>query len=293
MTTDISRRTLLRGMAASAVVLPLGGVLGACSTTADGGGSTDLLARGKKQGYLRIAIANEPPYTKVNSDGTVTGCEPDVFAAVIKRMGIPKIQGTTTPYDSMIPGLKANRWDAVTAGLFMKESRCAEVNYAEPVIVSTESFGVKKGNPKGILTIADVKKNTSLKIAVLPGAFEFGILQTAKVSSDQIVKVKDSRSGLEALKAGRADAYLLPTLSLQDLTKTDNSFEVTDPVKDAPKTGSSAAFRKSDTKFQKAYNVELAKFKATSEFASILKKWGFDPEAAKGVTTAELCKNPG
>ena len=53
------------------------------------------------------------------------------------------------------------------------------------------------------------------------------------------------------------------------------------------------AFRKSDTAFQKAYNAELAKFKQTSEFATILKKWGFDPEAAKGVTAAELCKNPG
>ena len=53
-----------------------------------------------------------------------------------------------TPYASMIPGLNANRWDAITAGLFMKQSRCGQVSYSEPVIVSTESFAVPKGTPR-------------------------------------------------------------------------------------------------------------------------------------------------
>lgn len=301
MTQELTRRTLLRGVGAAAIIVPTTAWLSGCSTVAKpapagGGGSaaaTDLLAQGKKQGYLRVGIANEPPYTKVTADGKVTGCEPDVFRAVVKAMGIPDIQGIITPYDAMIPGLKANRWDAITAGLFMKQSRCAEVAYSEPVIVSTESFGVKPGNPKHITTVASVLANPKLKIVVLPGGFEEGILKTAKVPDSQMVRINDNRSGVEAVVTGRADAFFLPTLSLRALNEKDKGFEVTPPVKDAPRTGSGAAFRPADKSFLEEYNKQLAKLKATSEFATILDKWGFDPKAVEGVTTAELCKNPG
>jgi polar amino acid transport system substrate-binding protein len=295
MTNGLSRRTLLRGVGAAAAV-PLAGWLSGCSRTAipgSSGAGQDLLGSAKKQGYLRVAIANEPPYTKVNTDGTVTGAEPDVLRAVCKRLGIGDVQGVITPYGSMIPGLKANRWDVIAAGLFMKQSRCAEVKYSEPVIVSTESFAVKSGNSKNITTVAGVLANPQLKIAILPGGFEEGILKTAKVPDAQMVKVDDGRSGIEALRAGRADAFFLPTLSLNALRSNSTDFDVTPSVNDAPRTGSGAAFRTNDKAFVDAYNKELAAFKDTPEFASILEKWGFDAAAAKSVTSAELCKNPG
>lgn len=293
MTNDFSRRSVLRVLGIAAVAVPVGALMSACSTVdTPGAASQDLLATAKKQGYLRVAIANEPPYTQVNTDGTVTGAEPDVFRAVCQRLGIPDIQGVVTPYASMIPGLNANRWDAITAGLFMKQSRCGQVLYSEPVIVSTESFAVLPGNPKHILKIADIVANHNLNIAVLPGAFEEGILKTANVPDGQRVKVTDGRSGVEAVMAGRADGFLLPTLSLQALRKNDTGFDVTPPIEDAPKTGSGAAFRKSDEAFLTAYNKELKAFEDTPEFAAILTKWGFDTAAAKSTTTAELCKNP-
>lgn len=305
MTPEITRRAMLRGVGYAALAIPAGTFLAACgsnnaptagATGATSGGSdlgADLLSRAKKQGYIRVAIANEPPYTKVEADGTVTGCEPDVCRAVCKKMGIDDIQGIITPYNGMIPGLQANRWDAITAGLFMKESRCAQVLYSEPVIVSTESFGVPQGNPKHILTVKDVLDNKNLKIVVLPGGFEEGILQTAKVPDSQLVRINDNRSGVEAVLAGRADAFMLPTLSLKALAETEKGLEVTPPVSDAPKTGSGAAFRKDDKAFVDEYNKNLTTLKDSPEFAQILDKWGFDPAVVKGVTTAELCKNPG
>lgn len=285
------------GVAAAGLLLAVS--ITSCSATTPGSGAgttsaaADTLALGKKQGYLRVAIANEPPYTKVNADGSLHGASPDVLRAVLKTMGIAEIQGIVTPYDAMIPGLNANRWDVIAAGLFMKQSRCAAVAYSEPVIVSTESFGTPVGNPKGIKTIADVLANPALKIAVLSGGFEEGILKNAKVPSGQQVLVKDSRSGMEAVTANRADAFLLPTLSLKSLVKQDASIAVTAPISDAPRTGSGAAFRKGDTKLLAEYNTHLATFKASQAYTDLMVKYGFDPTAAKGVTAAELCKNAG
>jgi polar amino acid transport system substrate-binding protein len=299
MPLHVSRRTLIRSTGLVAVTASLA----ACGETEDpargggGGGSAspgeDLLAKAKKQGYLTVAIANEPPYTKVEPDGKVTGAEPEIFRAVVKAMGIKEIQGTTVGYDAMIPGLKAGRFDAITAGLFMKKSRCAEIDYSEPTVVSTESFGVKKGNPKKILTAADVLKNKGLKIAVIGGGFEEGILKEKGVSKDQLVQVKDGRSGVAMVKSGRVDAYFLPTLSLNDLAKTDNAIEVTPPVKDVPNTGAGSGFRKGDKAFVDKYNAELKKYKETPEFAALMKKWGFDAEASRKATKAELCATEG
>jgi len=290
-TSDWTRRDVLRRAAAAGAVA-IGGptLLSACGGGEPRGG--DTLSVGRQQGFLRVAIANEPPYTKVNPDGTVTGVEPDIARAVLKNLGIKELQGIVAPYDQMIPGLQASRWDMVTAGLFMKQSRCAEVLYSEPTIVSTESFGVLKGNPKNLTTVASVKQ-TGAKVAVLGGAFEEGILKDADVPSNQMVQVRDNRSGIETVKAGRADAFFLPTLSLNDLLEGDNSMEVTPPVEDAPTTGAGHAFRKTDDELHSAYNKELAKLKASEEFAKISKKWGFDPSAVEGVTTEELCKTPG
>ncbi|MBT2547774.1 ectoine/hydroxyectoine ABC transporter substrate-binding protein EhuB [Arthrobacter sp. ISL-65] len=297
MTVNISRRNLLRGAGVAAFGATVAGWATGCSSVPVGGpatgASSNLLETAKSQGFLRVGIANEPPYTQVSTDGKVTGCEPDVLRAVCKRLGINDVQGVITPYESMIPGLNANRWDVIAAGLFMKESRCGQVLYSEPVIVSTESFATPKGNPKGILTVADILADKSLKVAVLPGGFEEGVLKTANVPASQQVKINDGRSGLEALKASRADAFMLPTLSLTALAKDDASFDVTKPVDDAPRTGSGAAFRKSDAAFHEAYNKELAAFKKTPEFAAILTKWGFDATVVEGVTAQELCQTAG
>lgn len=297
MTGNISRRNILRGAGVAVLGASVAGWATGCSSVAAGGpasgAASNLLELAKTQGFIRVGIANEPPYTQVDADGTVTGCEPDVLRAVCKRLGIDEVQGIITPYESMIPGLNANRWDVIAAGLFMKESRCAQVLYSEPVIVSTESFATPKGNPKGITSVAAILADPTLRIAVLPGGFEEGVLKTANVPASQQVKINDGRSGLEALKANRADAFMLPTLSLQALAADDSSFDISEPLDDAPRTGSGAAFRQADSAFHEAYNKELEAFKATPEFAGILTKWGFDASVVEGVTAQELCKTAG
>lgn len=292
VTGNWTRRDLFRRAGAAGAVVIGGPVLLSACGDGEGRGS-NTLQQGREQGFLRTGIANEPPYTEVTAGGDVTGVEPDIAKAVLKKLGIDKLQGIVTPYDQMIPGLQAGRWDMVTAGLFMKKSRCAEVLYSEPTIVSTESFGVKAGNPENITSVASVKKNSGVKVAVLGGAFEEGILQDAGVPSNQTVQVRDGRSGIEAVKAGRADAFFLPTLSLNELIGNDKSMEVTDPVEDAPVTGAGHAFRKNDTEMHTEYNKALKELKDTDEYANILDKWGFDADSVEGVTTEQLCKTEG
>ncbi|MCI1672891.1 MAG: ectoine/hydroxyectoine ABC transporter substrate-binding protein EhuB [Bifidobacterium tibiigranuli] len=292
-TTKISKRMMTAGAVAISCLIVFAGC-GSSSSNGSGASSSGGLSveSAEKKGYLNIAIGNEPPYTKLSDDGTVTGAEPDVVRAVAKSMGIKSVKGTVSSYDGMIPGLNANRWDVVAAGLFMKQSRCSQVIYTSPVVVSTEAFAVKAGNPKQLTTIAAIQKNPSLKVAVLNGGFEEGILKTKNIPDSQKVVVKDPTSGLETVTSGRADAFLLPELSLKNLT-LPSGLEVTAKIEDAPKTGSGAAFSKKNAAFAKEYNTALEKFKKTDEFKKILDKWGFDADAARSATVEELCKVEG
>ncbi len=66
----------------------------------------------KAQGFARIAIANEPPFTAVKADGTVSGAAPDVARAVFKKLGVNDVVASISRiwrHDSRPPGWAARR----------------------------------------------------------------------------------------------------------------------------------------------------------------------------------------
>lgn len=288
---------MLRTCAAGVAALGGGALLGACTTTEPGTGTpggANLTQRVEQGQPVRIAIANEPPYTQLQPNGEITGVAPDVAKAVLQRMGVTNVNGITTDYDSMIPGLDAGRWDIVAAGLFMDKSRCAKVLYTTPDIVSTESFALPPGNPKNIKTFGDVKNNPDITIAALAGSYELKTATSLGIPADRIQTYPRAPEGLQALNDGRVDALLLPTLTLEALKEQQGGdFVITEPLDDFPTTGSGAAFRKSDKEFFNKYNSEMKAFKQTEEYAAILDKWGFSAEAARKATTEQLCATEG
>ena len=60
--------------------------------------SADTLETLRAQGYATVAVANEPPYSDIKSDGYVTGAAPDVARAVMKKLGVPELKAQVVPY---------------------------------------------------------------------------------------------------------------------------------------------------------------------------------------------------
>jgi len=245
----------------------------------------------KAQGFARVAIANEPPFTAVAADGKVSGAAPDVAREIFKRLGVPEIVASISEYGAMIPGLQAGRHDVVTAGLFMKPERCAAVAYSEPVLCDAEAMLVKKGNPKGFKSYADVAKDPSATIGAPGGGTEEKLALDAGVPRDRVIVVPDGQSGLKMVQDGRIDAYSLPVLSINDLVMkaNDPNLEVIAPVQGAPVYCDGAAFKKGDEALRDAYNVELAKMKESGEFAKIIEPYGFSAAAAMSTSMEKLC----
>lgn len=251
----------------------------------------DTLARLQEQGYVQIAFANEPPYSEIGEDGTsITGGAVEVPRAVMEKLGVPEVDGTVIAYDSMIPGLKAGRFDMVTAGLFMTPERCQEVIYSEPDVCGTESFAVPEGNPLGLDSYASLAEQDAT-VGVPGGSVEEQYAEEAGVEDIQIIP--DSRSGIESLQAGRIDAYALPSLSIKDLLEEGDGLEEVGPLEDVPVSCAGAAFRPEDEDFRDAYNEALAELQESGEFTEILEEFGFPGDIPQEVTSEELCAGEG
>jgi len=245
----------------------------------------------KAQGFARVAIANEPPFTAVAADGKVSGAAPDVAREIFKRLGVEDIVASISEYGAMIPGLQAGRHDVITAGLFMKPERCAAVAYSEPVLCDAEAFALKKGNPLNLKSYKDIADNPDAKIGAPGGGTEEKLALEAGVPRDRVIVVPDGQSGLKMLQDGRIDVYSLPVLSINDLVSkaNDPSIEVVAPVEGAPVYCDGAAFRKGDEALRDAFDVELAKLKESGDFAKIIEPYGFSAAAAMSTTREKLC----
>ncbi len=245
----------------------------------------------KAQGFARVAIANEPPFTAVAADGKVSGAAPDVAREVFKRLGVADIVASISEYGAMIPGLQAGRHDVITAGLFMKPERCAAVAYSEPVLCDAEAFALKKGNPLGLKSYKDIADNPDAKIGAPGGGTEEKLALEAGVPRDRVIVVPDGQSGLKMLQDGRIDVYSLPVLSINALVSkaNDPNVEVVAPVEGAPVYCDGAAFKKGDEALRDAFDVELAKLKESGEFAKLIEPYGFSAAAAMSTSREKLC----
>jgi polar amino acid transport system substrate-binding protein len=292
-----TRRDFLRR---SALLVGLGAapsLLGACTRTQSGGGSGGTLAKVKQQGFITVGFAGEAPYA-YQEGGTLTGEDPSVHREIWKAVGVNELRGVQVDFGQLIPGLNANRFDVVAAGMFILPERCQQASFSEPVYCAPNAFLVPKGNPKNISDFPSVKQ-AGIKMGVLSGAVEGLYAQKSGVSNSNIVQLASQRDGLAALTSGRVGAFALTSISLRNMLKEnpDASVELTEPftpvIDGKEELGcGGAVFRKADNDLREAFNTELAKLKQSGQLLKLIEPFGFGPETIPpaDVTTQQLCQ---
>ncbi|WP_040209064.1 ectoine/hydroxyectoine ABC transporter substrate-binding protein EhuB [Neobacillus jeddahensis] len=279
--------------------------LAACGTstsTSTGASSSNesTLEKLKKQGYATVGFANEIPYAYATSDGKLTGESVEVARAVLKRLGIKEVNGVLTEFGSLIPGIKAKRFDMITAGMYITPERAKEVAYGNPDYMIGQAIAVKKGNPLDLHSYEDIAKNEKVKVGVIGGSVESGYLTEVGVAKDQISIFPDNSSLISALQAQRVDTVTVSGPSIRKMLESanDSNIEGVEDFKQPVIDGKSfraygaIVFRKEDDEFRKAYNKELQALKDSGELLEILKKFGMsEDELPKDVTVEDVLKN--
>jgi len=279
-----SIRSFLTGMALVAVFVA--GIVTAQAQT--------LLEKAQAGETIRIGFANEVPWAYPGEGDEPLGFVNAIALGILDKMGITNIEPVVTEWGGLIPGLMANRFDVITGGMYILQSRCENVNFSDPIGVFGDAFIVESGNPKGLQTYQDIKDND----AVLVTGAGFNIVEVAKkegIAESNIMQVPGPTEILAAVKSGRADAGGVTFFTAQNLAmESDGAVDVTDPSKLPEWTLNwvGIAFRPSDTNFLAAFNEAQAEYLGSEDMMTAVTDYGYTKAQLPGdVTTEYACAN--
>ena len=182
-------------------------MLSACSQPAEETTAADAAETTGKT--IRIATEGAyPPFNYTNADGTLAGFDIDVANALCDQMKA-KCEIVAQDWDGIIPGLLAQKYDAVVAGMSITAERQEKVDFSEPYFANTM---VWLTDTKGSFDPMSIKNLTlGGQRSTTPGAY----LQDNYEGKDgNDVKLYDNYDNAYLdLKSGRSDAVLAEKVS--------------------------------------------------------------------------------
>ncbi len=267
----------------------------------DGGGARegDTLQRIRAAGVVRVGFANEAPYAYVDTKtGRLTGESPELARLVFRQLGVPEIQGVLTEFGSLIPALKAGRFDVIAAGMYITPQRCQEILFSNPTYAIGEAFIVPAGNPLDLHGYEDLRDTPGATLGVVTGAIQLQYARAVGIPDERVVIFPGAPSAVDGVAAGRASAYGATALTVNDLlSKTSAPLERAMPFEDLVIDGKvvkgygAFGFRKRDEALRDAFNAVLSSTIGTPVHSKLVAPFGFTPDMLPGTATAAaLCE---
>lgn len=285
MNRNVGRRTVLK-LAGATFALTASRVW---AQAASGDGT---LARLQAAKSVRVGIANQPPFSGLAPDGTLTGLGPTLAQAIMTKLGVPGMEGSIATYGELIPGMQAGRWEFVAASLTINKQRCTQVSFSDPIAFDGSTIVSVKGqlpNPPKLL--ADIVSQ-KLTVGTQAGGSNSRAALAAGVEQAHLRQFPDDNAVIDGLVAGRIQVAFGANSSLRRAySSRDMEFDVVYPVPDSPPPGSACAFRREDTDLHEAFQKELRAMKQSGQYLEIAQKFGFDtPPDMMNLTAEEMCE---
>lgn len=284
----ISKQARATSIVTFVIILIVVSIIGTMPAIAE-----SLMERGTGEG-LRVAFFNYIPFAYEDNTGTLTGTDVDTLKYVLNKMGVKIASTGATEWGNLIPGLNANRFDVVAAGMFVTPKRCKAVKFSETTFGIKQGLVVKKGNPDGVTNYEDVAKK-GLKIAVLTGSAQLEWARVSGIAESNIMQIPDNPTGIAAVRSGRACAYAIDAPGVREVVKgvPEQDLEGVPPfqtVAGKPAMPHGAfAFRKQDADFVNKFDEILTSFVGTPEHIAILEKHGMKADEVPVLSTEQIC----
>jgi polar amino acid transport system substrate-binding protein len=213
-----------------------------------------------------IVVATEGAYAPFNyyRDDKLTGFEVDLAEAIAMKMGV-KVEWKAARFDSLLPGLRQERWDLVMASLGITEERAKAATFTAPQYCSG---GVIVAKDAGISSAGTLAGKT---VAAQTGTTYLQNLE--KVPGVKEVKAfPENTDGQSALMAGRVDAWVTDRFSARQALEAN------------PKAGLregdylfiekiSGAVKKNNAGLANAVNKAMAELMADGTYEALSKKY--------------------
>lgn len=218
---------------------------------------------------IRFATeASYPPFESMDASNKIVGFDVDLANALCKE-----IDATCTfsnqSFDSLIPGLKFRRIDAVMAGMDITPEREKQVLFSNPYYDNSALFIGQKGK------VADITALKGKKVGVQNGTTHQKFIMDKHPEITTVPYDSYQNAKLD-LQNGRIDAVFGDTAVVTEWLKAEPKLaaigdKVTD--KDYFGTGLGIAVRQGNTDLQAKFNTALDKVKKDGTYQTIYEKW--------------------
>lgn len=176
-----------------------------------------------RSGTLRVGVAvGSPPDEFQDQEGNLVGWEVDLVRTAAQAMGL-KVKFAEAPFDSLIPGLQAKRYDLAIGQFGVTGEREKVVDFVT-TLSANELFAAKSGSTIDIRTLADLCGHS---VATTRGAreVEFAKQQDPKCTAagKKPIDVKvfdDSNKASLALMSGRVELFWLGSTAISYFVQT-------------------------------------------------------------------------
>ena len=206
-----------------------------------------------------------PPFETTNEKGEIIGFDVDVANAICQE-----IQATckfkSEAFDSLIPSLKAKRFDAAISAIDITDARAKQVLFSDAYYDSSASYVALKG--KATLESAKnigVQNGTTFQ--------QYTVAETKQYSPKSYASLQNA---ILDLKSGRIDIIFGDTAVLADMISKEPEIQFIGEKVTNKKyfgNGLGIAMHKSNKDLAAQLNKGLAAIKANGEYQKIYDKW--------------------
>lgn len=260
----MSKRLFFKSISAAIMAL---GVMSA------GYAQSDVLDRVKQTGTLKVATETAFAPFDFIKEGTHSGLNVDLFHEIAREMGV-KIEWVFLPWEGVLPGLEAGKFDMVAGPVTITKARKERYHFTTPIAEATAAFlkrksdtainkpedvaGKSVGAAKASAQLAQLKAfSEKLPKKVTPREYPGNNEAYADLANGRIAAVANSLPNITYVAQQRPDVFavVLPAFGAKTyfgyLTRKESGSE----------------------KLLEAVNAAIMKIKQDGRLAGLQKKW--------------------
>ena len=259
----MDKRTLMKALLGAALAIGLSGA--ACAD--------DVLAKVKAAGVMKVGTETEfAPFDYIDA-GAHVGLNVDLFQEIAKELGV-KVEWVALPWDGVLPGLEAGKFDMVAGPATITKARVEHYRFSPPIAEATVAL-MKKAGDKTIMKPEDIAGRVvgaGKATSQLTQLKAFGDTLPGKIEAKEYVGFNEAYADLAA---GRIVAVgnSLPNIAFVAKQHPD-TYEVVLPTFGAKSYFGFIGRKDADyASLMDAVQGAMLKIKGDGRMAAIQKKW--------------------
>ncbi|MCL5058327.1 MAG: ABC transporter substrate-binding protein [Actinobacteria bacterium] len=237
---------------------------------AAGCGSTAKTGDPEKKTFTYAMSGQYKPFNFFNEKNELTGFDVEIGKALADKMGM-EAKPISTPWQGLISGLKAEKYDAILGSMTITTERQKEVDFSDPYYISGPNVFVR--GDSAIKGIQDIKKDTPVGV-LISSVYD----KEARKYTNSVKNYTSDVTALQDLAKGRVDAVITDRF-VGKIAAGEQKLDMK-PVGDLILVENiGIAFRKGDP-LKDQVNKALKEIKEDGTYLAISKKY-FDTDISK------------